>query len=156
MLWSMKHGKRRTANNKLMFEFARAISSPYLTRIYGANLKDFNSSNPRVSIVSEFCDRGSMYHCFHFFTFVLLWRFSYSILTQQDFELDWNTCSMWINQALVRSLSFDVYFFLLHCYSLFTCYNKNGLVYMHNINMLHRDITTSNLLVSDDWSVKVL
>uniref|UniRef100_A0A6B2L1G0 Uncharacterized protein n=1 Tax=Arcella intermedia TaxID=1963864 RepID=A0A6B2L1G0_9EUKA len=93
------------------FEVLRAVSNEHVVRFYGAATK------PRLSMVMEYCSRGSLYH----------------VLKDTKVEIDWR-----------RAVAF--------CRD--TC---EGLRALHNNNpqILHRDLKSLNLLVSEDWKVKL-
>jgi len=66
------------------FEVLSLTNSPYLIHFYGASIDETDPSTPILSIVIEYCERGTMYKA----------------LNNKKVEIDWQTCFKWIHQTL--------------------------------------------------------
>lgn len=72
------------ANFKKEFEVLSLINSPYLMHFYGASIDEDKTGNPLLSIVSEYCEKGTLH----------------KVLNNKRLDIDWQTCFKWIYEAL--------------------------------------------------------
>lgn len=93
------------------FQVISALQSPYAVKFYGVSIKN------RLSIVMEFCSRGSIYN-------------------------------------LLQDLTFDFGWQRFFHFALGTVYGINSL-HSWKPPIMHRDLKSLNLLVTDSWAVKV-
>eukprot|EP00026_Physarum_polycephalum_P002824 Phypoly_transcript_02833.p1 GENE.Phypoly_transcript_02833~~Phypoly_transcript_02833.p1 ORF type:complete len:823 (+),score=121.95 Phypoly_transcript_02833:162-2630(+) len=66
------------------FEVLSLTTSPYLIRFYGASYDETDPSSPILSVVVEYCERGTLYKA----------------LNNKKIDIDWQTCFKWIHQTL--------------------------------------------------------
>jgi len=76
--------KEHMESFKKEFDVLSFTNSPYLIRFYGASIDEANPSSPLLSIVVEYCEKGSLHKA----------------LCNKKLEIDWQTCFKWIHQAL--------------------------------------------------------
>eukprot|EP01122_Echinamoeba_exundans_P010444 TRINITY_DN3914_c0_g3_i1.p1 TRINITY_DN3914_c0_g3~~TRINITY_DN3914_c0_g3_i1.p1 ORF type:complete len:778 (+),score=208.17 TRINITY_DN3914_c0_g3_i1:126-2459(+) len=96
---------------KKEFQVLVAIGSPNIIKFFGASLSG------KLSMVMEFCSRGSLY----------------DVLNKKDFVFDWDRFFS-LTREVVKGVE------ALH---------------VNDPSVLHRDLKTLNVLVSDDWHAKV-
>lgn len=97
---------------KKEFFILTTVRSPYMVTFYGASV------TPKLTMVMEYCSRGSLYH----------------VLNNKQMDLTWD-------QALA-----------------FCSDMACGMEVLHNFKpdpIVHRDLKSLNLLVTNDWRVKV-
>lgn len=89
-----------------------SVRAPSIVKFYGASLK------PKLTLVMEYCSRGSLYH----------------VLSNKQLDISWD---MAINFILQMS---------------------EGMAELHEWKptpIVHRDLKSLNLLVTEDWKIKV-
>jgi len=74
----------QVASFKKEFEVLSLINSPYLIRFFGASVDEDKTGSPVLSIVSEYCERGTLHKG----------------LNNKRLEIDWQTCFKWMYQSL--------------------------------------------------------
>lgn len=97
---------------KKEFFILTTVRSPYMVTFYGASVE------PKLTMVMEYCSRGSLYH----------------VLNNKQMDLMWDQALMFCSDM--------------------AC----GMEVLHNFKpdpIVHRDLKSLNLLVTQDWRVKV-